>query len=104
MNNDKNYSSVRSVFCNFLFSLRYMWKNAKLYTVLQLTGMLTEGLYPSASLLLTALLFNSLEEDRDFKTCVSDFNNKGNFAYRLFPMVLYILLYRGAYTKQKISL
>ena len=68
MNNDKNYSSVRSVFCNFLFSLRYMWKNAKLYTVLQLTGMLTEGLYPSASLLLTALLFNSLEEDRDFKT------------------------------------
>ena len=103
MNNDKNYSSVRSVFCNFLFSLRYMWKNAKLYTVLQLTGMLTEGLYPSANLLLTALLFNSLEEDRDFKTAFRILN-KGNFAYRLFPMVLYILLYRGAYTKQKISL
>ena len=62
--------------------------------------MLTEGFIPPQACFLTALLFNSLEEDRDFKTAFQ-FNNKGNFAYRLFPMVLYILLYRGAYTKQK---
>ncbi len=67
MTNNKNGISVRNIFENTLFSWRYMWKNARKYAVLQVIEVFVDGLYPPAELLLTAWLFNSLEQGVDFK-------------------------------------
>lgn len=70
MGKDKKSVSFHTILENSAFSMSYMWKNARKYAVLQIIEVIVEGLYPPASLLLTAWLFNALERGVDFKTTV----------------------------------
>lgn len=55
---------------NVLFSLHYIWKNARKHFILQLVFAFVEGAYAPLNLVLSAWLFNALDENKTVKETV----------------------------------